>query len=162
MLGIIQKGETESVEFKSSFRYDYNTRLINSDLEFEIGKSAVSFMNAKGGMVLIGVDDNKNILGIEKDYKTLGRKQNADEFLLKLSEYLNRVIGTNFNNFCSIKIESINGKEICILNCQKSDEPLFIKKNNETLFFIRSGTQCKSLNAKEQHDYTKSHWSNLP
>lgn len=48
---IIKNGENEKVEFKSSFK--------NDTIE-----SIVAFANTKGGEILIGIDDVKNIVGV--------------------------------------------------------------------------------------------------
>ena len=51
ILHIIKQGKNESIEFKTSFGK-------------EVIESIVAFSNAKGGKVIIGVNDNKNIVGI--------------------------------------------------------------------------------------------------
>ena len=52
LLLIIADGESESVEFKTSFQK-------------EVIESIVAFANAKGGKVFIGVNDNGEIIGTE-------------------------------------------------------------------------------------------------
>ena len=61
---LIQAGENERVEFKSSIRYDYYRKTTNRDLEVIIAKTITGFMNAKGGKLIIGVDDDGNVLGL--------------------------------------------------------------------------------------------------
>ena len=51
ILHIIKQGESERIEFKTSFGK-------------EVIESIVAFSNAKGGKVIVGVNDNKNIGGI--------------------------------------------------------------------------------------------------
>lgn len=84
VLEMIEKGENDKVEFKSSLRWDYKEKRVNKELEYEIARACTGFMNVNGGILLIGVDNDKNILGIEKDYDTLGKgKQNEDGFELR-------------------------------------------------------------------------------
>jgi Predicted transcriptional regulator containing an HTH domain and an uncharacterized domain shared with the mammalian protein Schlafen len=71
---LIENGENEQIEFKSSIRYDYFRKTTNRELELVIAKTIVGFMNAKGGKLILGVDDDGNILGLEKDFKTLKHK----------------------------------------------------------------------------------------
>ena len=49
-LHIIQQGENEKTEFKTSF----NTEVI---------ETLVAFANSKGGMVLVGIANDKSIVG---------------------------------------------------------------------------------------------------
>jgi len=89
---LISLGETFNTEFKSSLRYDYQQKKPNKDLELEIAKSIVAFLNSEGGKLLIGVKDNGEILGLTNDYLTL-KKKNRDGFKLKLVDTINSYIG---------------------------------------------------------------------
>jgi len=51
ILHLIKQGESESIEFKTSFGK-------------EVIESIVAFSNSKGGKVIVGVNDKKNIAGI--------------------------------------------------------------------------------------------------
>ena len=62
------------LEFKSTLEWDVrekknNPQLINSSL-----KTIASFLNTEGGVLLIGVEDNGNIYGIEKDVQLTKNK----------------------------------------------------------------------------------------
>ncbi|MCX6253587.1 MAG: putative DNA binding domain-containing protein [Bacteroidia bacterium] len=70
ILHIIKQGENESIEFKTSFGK-------------EVIESIVAFSNAKGGKVIIGVNDNKIIIGITISDESIQNwinqiKQNTD------------------------------------------------------------------------------------
>jgi ATP-dependent Lon protease len=68
---IIEQGENERVEFKSSLRWDYKQNTKNQSLETVVAKSIAALLNYDGGTLLVGVDDSKNILGLENDFSTL-------------------------------------------------------------------------------------------
>jgi hypothetical protein len=55
--GLVARGESDLVEFKSSARWDYREQKVNKALEHVIVKTLASFLNGKGGTLLIGVDD---------------------------------------------------------------------------------------------------------
>ncbi len=60
LLDIIGKGETRHTEFK---------RLVHSPVK--IAKSITAFANTEGGIILIGVDDDKRITGIHSEKEML-------------------------------------------------------------------------------------------
>ncbi|MBC7090716.1 MAG: ATP-binding protein [Nitrososphaeria archaeon] len=60
MFEAIKKGESETLEFKSSL----------SDFE-EILATISAFSNIKGGTIFVGVDDNGNIVGVPIGRRTL-------------------------------------------------------------------------------------------
>ena len=85
---IIDKGENDLVEFKSSLWWDYRQEKINKTLEIVIVKTISAFLNTAGGMLFIGLDDEGTILGLDKDYCRMS-KNNSDGFLLTLTNLIN-------------------------------------------------------------------------
>lgn len=58
LLGIISKGETEQVEFKRALE---KVKRANNDLACEMA----AFANTRGGWIIIGVEDDRQIRGVE-------------------------------------------------------------------------------------------------
>jgi Putative DNA-binding domain len=84
----IKERESSNIELKSSFRYDIKLKQPNPKVLGKIiAKTIVAFMNAEGGTVFIGVDDQGNVLELENDYKTLrSEHQNSDGFEVELRQ----------------------------------------------------------------------------
>lgn len=51
------KGESKTVEFKAKLPDKSETYM----------KTIIAFANTSGGKLIIGIDDNKSIIGIDKD-----------------------------------------------------------------------------------------------
>ena len=60
-------GESSTVEYKSTVRWDMEQNKINKELEKVILKTINGFLNFEGGTLLVGIDDNGEIIGIDKD-----------------------------------------------------------------------------------------------
>ena len=90
---LIRRGEDDSLEFKSSFRYDYRLQKVNKALEAVIMKTLAGFMNTQGGSLLIGVADDGSIVGLENDFQTLGRKD-SDGYTQALMSTVADKLGT--------------------------------------------------------------------
>lgn len=156
-LEVINKGENDAVEFKSSLRWDYNQEKTNKVLEGVIIKTISAFLNSNGGTLLIGVNDEGKILGLNEDYNSLSKK-NRDGFLLALTNLINRDLGKKLHKYISINIISINESDICIVSSLQSEKPVFIKKNDKEEFYIRTSASVQPLNVKEAYDYINLHW----
>jgi schlafen family protein len=152
IISIIQGGENDKVEFKSSLRYDYNKNITNASLEEVIVKTIAGFMNANGGDLLIGVDDNGNILGLEHDYISL-RKKNQDGFELKIYQLINNYIGIEFCSLVQLTFFSLDGNDICVLRIDSSESPVYIHKSDKTAFYVRVGNSTKPMTIKEAVKY---------
>ena len=81
---LIEKHETTTFELKASFKYDLELSqrlkkpVESPELKRKIVEEAVSFMNCDGGIVCIGVDNHKNIVGLENDYKLLSSYEKGE------------------------------------------------------------------------------------
>lgn len=155
---IIDKGENDQIEFKSSLRWDMRLGKPNKALEKVIAKTISAFLNTNGGMLFIGVDDDGNILGLDNDYNTMGKK-NRDGFLLSLTNNININLGKSVHKFLTINIISINDKDVCIVNVEKSDKPVFMGSMDKEEFYIRASASSQPLGVRETYKYINSHWN---
>jgi len=154
---IIAQGESSKVEFKSSLRWDYRLSQVNKALEVAILKTIVGYLNTDGGILLIGITDSREILGIENDYKTL-RKGDRDGYELHLNKLISDYIDKEHCLNVSISFHEMDGKDICMLQVESSAKPAYLKEEQGTRFYIRTGNQTQPLDTKEAHDYIVQHW----
>lgn len=154
----ILNGENESLELKSSLRYDMREGTVNKKLEFVIAKTISAFLNSEGGDLIIGVEDNGHILGIEKDLQTL-LKKNTDEFELHLRQIIKKYLSDNYEKYIKIKFPKVDDKIVCLVKISKSGKPVFVSYEGNESFFVRNGNSSIPKNRKEQSEYEKIHWS---
>lgn len=153
ILKLIEEGESKYVEFKSSLRYDYRQKSTNKELELVILKSIVGFMNAKGGKLIIGVDDDRNILGLENDYISL-RQKNKDGFELKIFQLITEYIGSQASFKTNVSFYKFDGKEICLIDVEQSFSPIYLSKGkSEPVFYVRRGNSTYPLSIKDAVEY---------
>lgn len=156
---LILAGESDSVEFKSTLRYDLRSKEVNKKLEYVIVKTVAAFMNSEGGNLFIGVDDNQNMLGLADDVATLS-KPNIDGLELHLVEIIKKYIGAGLISHIKISFPTVEDTQICRIKVSKSSKPVFTQHEGKEDFFVRSGCSSQPLGREEQSAYEKSHWSN--
>ncbi len=154
---IIAKGENNEIEFKSSLRFDYAENKINKELEYTVAKTISAFLNTNGGMVLIGVDDKGEIMGIKPDYETL-KKKSADGFLVYFTQIINYYLGKEVHRYLNISIEQLQEKEICLVQISKALEPVYVNRNDHKEFFIRTVSSVQPMDVQDSHNYIVKHW----
>lgn len=157
---MIKGGENDGVEFKESLRYGYENGKISKEMEHMVAKAVSAFMNAEGGTLFIGVQDDGEVLGLEKDYATFPHK-NKDEFLLQLTQVINKYIGKEFHQYANVKIVPIRGKDICIVSASKSNKPVYLKNGDVREFYIRASASSQPMNIEESHGYIEAHFSKI-
>lgn len=155
---LIRNGENETVEFKSSLSYDYEKKNKSKDVELSVAKSVAAFLNSEGGYLLIGIKDNRTILGIEKDFSLLKRASN-DAFELHFTNIVNRYIGAENRPCVTMRFAKIAGKTVSIVIVPKrSPREVYLTLEGQPSFYIRSGNSSQPLDIKQATAYIKEHW----
>jgi len=156
---MIEEGESEQLEFKSSFRWDYRQGCVNKKLEIVIAKTVAAFGNSDGGTLLIGVDDSGQALGLENDYASL--KGDKDRFEVHFRNLLANHFGVAFTA-SSIKITFpfVSELEICQIDITPSKEPLVLTAKDGSgvaveKMYVRSGNSSHELSMSEFNNYRK-------
>ena len=154
---LIAKGESDDLEFKSSFRYDYRQQKVNKALESVVIKTLAGFMNTQGGSLLIGVADDGSIVGLEADYNTLSRKDNDGYTQLLMSSIADK-IGTPACKLVKILFHIHEGKEVCRIIVLPSPMPVYAREDNDPRFYIRTGSGTREMDIQEAIAFIKSKW----
>ena len=47
-------------------------------IEGVVVKTVAALLNSEGGALLLGVDDDRNVIGLAHDYKLLGKRDSRD------------------------------------------------------------------------------------
>jgi len=150
---VIKKGESISLEFKSSLRWDMINDKLLDELSNVCLKTIVGFSNSKdGGTLIIGVDPDGTVIGLEKDYTVL-KPSNKDGF----EQYIMSKVSDNIGNECatdiSIEFPVCNDKEICKVNVPPGLQPAYLKEKGKLTFYVRVGNSTKPLNVEDATKY---------
>jgi ATP-dependent Lon protease len=156
---LIARGESSRVEFKQTARVNVATKQKDQVIELMIVKSVAGFMNADGGTLLVGVTDGGEVSGIEKDLKTLGRKQSWDGFELWLTGLLDNMLGPTATSQVSISHEDFPGGKVCRIDVDASRKPTFIRgSKGEADLYVRLNNSTRLLNTADALEYVNSRW----
>jgi hypothetical protein len=155
---LIAQGENQYVEFKSSFSWDYRRNSINRGLNKAVMKNIVGFMNAGGGVVLLGVDDEGEILGLEIEFQSLS-KPNVDGFENTLNTAFNNAIGAEYRHYVKIDFTAFDAKTVCRILVLPSPEPVFLRHKNHEEFYVRSGNLSQPFSLSQAVKYIQTHFT---
>lgn len=107
-----------------------------------ICKEMVAFLNTNGGDIIIGVDDNGNVVGIN----------NIDETAKKISDMITDQIEPNPQAIISSEIRYDEGKTLLVVHVQKGVRPLYCQKKygfSSAGCVMRIGTTCKNMTPEQ-------------
>lgn len=158
---LLAVGESASLEYKSSLRWDVRQQKKNLELRKMVFKTIAGFLNVEGGTLLIGVADNGAILGVEYDLDHKPETMNStdrDKFGLLFQSSLIEYLDAEFNPYIHLSLEEKNGHTVAIVKVDPSPKPVYLKDKNITEFYIRAGNTTKSLDMEAAHNYISMHW----
>ena len=147
---LISKGENDYLEFKSTLRWNLKSDKPGKEIETAVLKSITAFMNSNGGTLFVGVEDDGSILGIEPD-----NFSNADKYLLHFNNMLNQKIGLEFTKNLAYALKVVENKQILLVDCLKSEDPIFVRENQTEDFYIRVGNGTRKLATSQVLEYIK-------
>ncbi len=158
IIALIAGGESQTLEFKSTARWDLRENRVNKNLEQAVVKTTAAFLNTEGGTLLIGVSDEGQILGLHQDYKTLGKKPNRDGFENWLTTLLLDNLGKDISPFIRVAFYTPGGKDICQVEVTPATKPVYIEDGTSDNFYIRAGNTSRQLNTREAVEYILQKW----
>jgi hypothetical protein len=148
---LLAAGESDGVEFKSTLRTNLHTH--QPDIHLSALKTIAGFLNARGGTLVIGVDDDGNVLGLNAD-----AFPNEDKMGLHLVNLIRDRIGEIFIPYVHPHFEDQDGQRVLIIRCEKGPKPAFVKDGSVHRFYVRGANATAELSGNSVTDYVKAHF----
>ena len=149
---LIQGGETEFVEFKSSLRWNSKTQSSDRLLEQQIIGTIAAFLNLKSGTLLVGVRDDGKVIGVGHE-----RFENQDKMLLHLTEVIKQRISSLHMKFIRYEFEIICDQPILRIDVEAGSVPAYTREGKSTeSFYVRTGPATTNLKVSKIYDYIRT------
>lgn len=150
LISLVESGESEAVEFKSTLRTNLHTNNRDQRMEQSVLKTLAGFLNTNGGTLIIGLSDDGNPVGIEVD-----GFENEDKMSLHLVNIIKARMGISAMTNVHIHFDDHKNSRVLVVNCQNSPSPVFVKDNEIERFYIRTGPSTTELTASQTQEFIK-------
>lgn len=124
MIDEISRGETETLEFK--------VKLVNPHL---LNKTINSMINTRGGKIIIGVNDNGEIIGTDLNNNMIHKMNNNNSFIIK---GINSS-GSQYRKYLDVKRVEIEEKQILVIKVKK--KLIEFAVNTDANKYVRIGSR---------------------
>jgi hypothetical protein len=145
----IEHWEDQTTEFKASLRIDIKTGGVQDFVSEEVAITLSSFMNALGGVLILGIDDKtRQVTGLSRDINSLGKKD-TEGFRIELGNIIRRYLELTREEFIR-KVEFISYKDhlVCWIEVDPGSKPVYCLCKNKHEYYKRIGPQSKLLDTK--------------
>jgi predicted HTH transcriptional regulator len=175
---VIAKGEGPQVEFKASMRfprnYDPPSHLAEAQreaaldqkyaiLEKMVLKTIAAFLNSQGGTLLVGIQDDGTVVGIEADFGTFQVEDpNADTWQLNLKQKIINALGSDVWAILDLKLHVTERGTVARIDCPPRAQPTWLNdKNNKAgpEFYIRAASSTEPLPVDRWPQYITERWA---
>ncbi len=148
---LIEQGESEKTEFKSTLRMNLFTNKKDVAIETSVLKTIAAYLNTKGGVLFIGVKDDGQLIGLNDDLF-----ENEDKLLQHLFHIIAERMGKSVIDDIHPVIVKVNDVSILRIDVEPSFEPVFVKEQNNTeSFYVRNGVTTVGYNLRDAISYIK-------
>ncbi|MCV2394503.1 ATP-binding protein [Actinotalea sp. M2MS4P-6] len=155
---LVEAGESATVEFKSTARHNLHSGKRDERMEAVITKTLAGFLNARGGTLLIGVDDEGHALGLDDDLQYM-KAPDLDRYELWLHDHLTRALGAPAVALLRVTFPVVHGRAICRVDATPSPRPVFARgKGEQVVFYARLGNSTRELGVADAIDYAADHF----
>jgi len=151
---LIDAGEGERLEFKSTLRWSLHADKSDKRIENECLKTVAAYLNSDGGILLIGVADDGSLLGLDNDHF-----RSEDKFLLHWVNLLRSYLGAVITPYVRSMACALNGQRLLVVECLPSPKPVFFRRDNDEAFFVRMSNTTQALKPSEVLTYITRHFS---
>ena len=155
---LIAGAEDDSVEFKSTARWDLREQKRNKAMEDTVVKTVAAFLNTDGGTLLIGVADDGTLVGLAYDYPHV-KPHNGDGFVNWLSSLFTNAMGAAAAMRIRARIVEHQGVDLCRVDVPASSRPTWTKTSKEPrVFFVRMNNTTRVMPDDELPAYLTDRW----
>ncbi len=147
---IVGRGESSTVEFKSSLRMNLHTKHPDSKIEHGVLKTLAAFLNTRGGTLVIGVDDKGAVLGVGVD--GFPSEDKIDQHLANL---IRDRLGAQHVLSIHPRFADYEGRRVLVITCDPGKSPAYVKDGKTEYFYVRTSGTTSELPASQIHDFIK-------
>lgn len=139
-------------------RWDYHQDKVNTALAKPVVVATAAFLNSDGGSAIVGVADDREVLGLARDFSTLGQKGDRDGWELALRNALRDKLGPEINALVDITFTETQDHILAVVSCQPHHKPVFLTDGSQTEFWVRAGASSQRLDVRATAEYIAKHW----
>ena len=159
---LLASDESAMLEFKPLLRIPVGphkpgeavpTERLDLMCKYPVLKSLAAFLNTGGGTLIVGIRDDRGIIGIEADFPDrVGSIR--DTWRLAFDDLVSRHLGSEALNYVELQLEPWQGRTIAIVRCSPSKEPTWLGDD----LYIRRTASTEKLSTRHAVAWCHQRW----
>jgi eukaryotic-like serine/threonine-protein kinase len=158
---LLASDESVDLEFKSTLRTpvpsipveEMSKKAIARVLEQQVLKTIAAFHNTEGGTLIIGVADDKKVIGIEEDYPTV--HGSSDGWRRAFDDLVSAHLGSDALQCIDLQLEPWQGRTLAVIRCSPRGDPTWI----DDQLYVRRTASTVLLSTRDAVTWCRERWS---
>ena len=159
---LLVSDESARLEFKASLRVPVDPRKpgdkrtageLERAIECEVIETLAALLNTDGGTLIIGVKDDRTIVGIDVDYPRV-KPRSSDGWRLTFDHLVTHELGAEVMKCIDLQLERWQDHTIAIIRCSPREEPTWVGDE----LFVRCTASTKRLSTRHAVAWWRERW----
>ena len=150
---LVHVGETATVEFKETARFNTKSNSVDRGVELAVVKTVAGFFNASGGILLLGVSDVGEVVGLDRDIATLHERKTTDGYEQFLRNLLIKTVGKEECSRIAVTFPEVGGTAVCAIRVPPAHKPVYVTDGPIKTFYVRFGNTTQPFDVEDAHTY---------
>jgi serine/threonine protein kinase len=159
---LLASDESARLEFKASLRVpigpprpgDKRTAgELERALEHEVLETLAAFLNTDGGTLIIGVKDDRTIIGIDVDYPRV-KPRSSDGWRLTFDHLVTHELGAEVMKCIDLQLEPWQDHTIAVIRCLPREEPTWVGDE----LYVRCTASTERLSTRHAVAWWRQRW----
>ncbi|MGP7996103.1 MAG: protein kinase domain-containing protein [Streptosporangiaceae bacterium] len=159
---LLASDESARLEFKATLRVPVDppkpgdTRgrgELERALEREVTETLAAFLNTEGGTLIIGVKDDRTVVGIEADYPRV-KPQSSDGWRQTFDNLATHELGPEVMDCIELQLEPWRDRTIAMIRCSPREEPTWVGDE----LYVRYTASTHKLSTRHAVAWWRQRW----
>ena len=160
---LLASDESATLEFKSTLRTPIaqpkpgmptTPEMLGAAVKQATLKSLAAFLNTDGGTLIIGVTDDRSVIGIEADFPHHKRSV-RDDWRKAFDNLVSQNLDSTAMNCIDLQLEPWQGRTIAIVQCSPSKEPTWLGED----LYVRRTASTTILSTRQAVAWYRQRWA---
>lgn len=136
---------------------------IMKSLAHSVTKTVAAFLNSEGGTLLVGVEDDGFVVGVEDDFQHLGESfsHDVDGWLLRVRQFLIDALSGDIWSAVRVSVVPHEEHWVAVISCDKRNVATWHignENDGDEHFYVRSTSSTEELKGSSLVAYISQHW----
>ena len=151
---LVATGESDYIEFKSTFRMNLHTGEKDPRMELAVLKTIAGFLNNSGGTLVIGIGDDGSACGLRTDGFS-----NEDRMNLHLVNLIRDHMSPHHMIYVHPRFEDFEDERVMAIECRPAKSPVWLKDGKVEHFYLRTGAATTELTPSQTQQFIKQRFN---